>query len=114
MDLALEEQQSRDRTVVRVAGDLDTHSAPKLRQRLVELVSEGHHKINVDLSDVEFLDAAGLAVLVGGLKRVRTYSDQGQLLVVCHGRIGEVFQITGLTRVFTLYDTLEQALRARD
>ncbi|MGH8910752.1 MAG: STAS domain-containing protein [Egibacteraceae bacterium] len=110
MDLTLEHRESGDRTVLDVGGEIDVYTAPKLRERLVELVSEGRYKIIVDMTKVEFLDSTGLGVLVGGLKRVR--SHDGQLALVCNQeRIYKIFRITGLTKVFPMYDSIDEALQ---
>ncbi len=96
-------------TVIVVRGELDVYSAPRLREALVELVSEGHRKLIADLEGVEFLDSTGLGVLVGGLKRLR--SNDGDLSLVCtQARVLKVFDITGLTGVFRISSTLEDAL----
>ena len=74
------------------------------RERLIELVSQGKHQIVVDLEGVDFLDSTGLGVLVGGLKRLR--SHDGDLALVCtQHRILKVFEITGLTKVFSIHDS---------
>ncbi len=96
-------------TVIVVRGELDVYSAPKLREALIELVSEGHRKLIADLEAVEFLDSTGLGVLVGGLKRLR--SNDGDLALVCtQPRVLKVFDITGLTSVFRISSTLEDAM----
>ena len=106
------ERHSREegaRTVVEVGGEIDVYSAPSLRERLNELVAAGHHDLVVDMERVEFLDSTGLGVLVGGLKRVR--SHDGSLHLVCsQERILKVFRITGLTKVFPIHATLQEAL----
>ncbi|MGC8511878.1 MAG: STAS domain-containing protein [Acidimicrobiales bacterium] len=95
--------------VIVVRGELDVYSAPKLREALIELVSEGHRQLIADLEGVEFLDSTGLGVLVGGLKRLR--SNDGDLALVCtQPRVLKVFDITGLTSVFRISSTLEDAL----
>ncbi len=84
---------------------------PRLREKLVELVSEGHRQIVVDLEGVDFLDSTGLGVLVGGLKRLR--SHDGDLSLVCtQARILKVFEITGLTSVFSIASTVDEATTA--
>ncbi|CAN5591666.1 anti-sigma factor antagonist BldG [soil metagenome] len=109
MDLSLDHRSEGDRTILEVGGEVDVYTAPKLRERLVELVGEGHYKIIVDMTKVEFLDSTGLGVLVGGLKRVR--SHDGTLALVCNQeRILKIFRITGLTKVFPMFDTLDEAL----
>ncbi len=63
----------------------------------------------VDLEGVDFLDSTGLGVLIGGLKRVR--SHDGDLSLVCtEPRILKVFEITGLTKVFAIHDTVDAAV----
>ncbi len=110
MELSLNHRKEGDHTVLEVGGEVDVYTAPKLRERLVELVSDGHYKIIVDMTKVEFLDSTGLGVLVGGLKRVR--SHDGSLALVCsQERILKIFRITGLTKVFPIYDTLDEALQ---
>lgn len=110
--LGLEVDESRSpHIVLAVKGEVDVYTAPRLRERLVELVSQGHRRVVVDLEGVEFLDSTGLGVLVGGLKRLR--SHDGDLDLVCtQSRILKVFEITGLTKVFSIYDSVDAATAA--
>ena len=109
MDLSVTTREEGGRTIVEVGGEIDVYSAPTLRDRLNALVADGHHDLIVDMQGVEFLDSTGLGVLVGGLKRVRTHN--GSLQLVCsQERVLKVFRITGLTKVFAIHDTVEQAL----
>lgn len=113
MDLSLSTRAEGDRVVVEVGGEIDVYTAPKLREQLVELVNNGHYHLIVDMEGVEFLDSTGLGVLVGGLKRVRAHS--GALRLVCtQERILKIFRITGLTKVFPMHDSVEEALAATD
>ena len=108
MDLGLDVTEHNGHTVLAVQGEVDVYTAPRLRERLVELVTEGKRKIVVDLEGVDFLDSTGLGVLVGGLKRLR--SNDGEMsLVSTQSRILKVFEITGLTKVFSIHDSVEAA-----
>src|ERR1700752_1999970 len=109
MELGLEGDDSRKPfTVLAVKGEVDVYSPPRLRERLVYLVSQGHRQIVVDLEGVDFLDSTGLGVLVGGLKRLR--SPGGRLSLVCtQAPILKVFEITGLTSVFSIPPTVDEA-----
>lgn len=110
MDLGLDVSEENGFTVLAVRGEVDVYTAPRLREKLVELVTQGKHQIVVDLEGVEFLDSTGLGVLVGGLKRVR--SHEGDLALVCtQHRILKVFEITGLTKVFSIHDSVEDAVK---
>ena len=51
-------------------------------------------------------------MLVGGLKRVRAHD--GSLDLVCtQERVLKIFRITGLTKVFGIYQSVDQAIAAR-
>jgi anti-sigma B factor antagonist len=109
MELGLDVRESNGYSVLAVHGEVDVYTAPRFRERLISLVSEGKHRIVVDLEGVDFLDSTGLGVLVGGLKRVRTHD--GDLTLVCtKSRILKVFEITGLTKVFTIYESVDDAV----
>ena len=111
MDLSLETRQENDRTVIEVGGEIDVYTAPKLRERIIELVDEGQYHLVVDLEKVEFLDSTGLGVLVGGLKRVRGHD--GSLQLVCtQERLLKIFRITGLSKVFAIHGSQTDALAA--
>jgi anti-sigma B factor antagonist len=98
-------------TVIAVGGEIDVYTAPKLRERLIGLVEDGSYQLIVDMEDVEFLDSTGLGVLVGGLKRVR--AQDGWIDLVCtQSRILRIFRITGLNKVFAIYDTVTDAVAA--
>ena len=93
-------------------GEIDMYTAPRLRELLIDLVSKGSYQLVVNLDKVGFLDSTGLGVLVGGLKRVRAHN--GSLDLVCtQQRILKIFRITGLTEVFGIYETVDQAIAAR-
>jgi anti-sigma B factor antagonist len=97
--------------VVDVEGEIDISTAPRLRELLIDLVSQGSYQLIVNLDQVEFLDSTGLGVLVGGLNRVRAHD--GSLDLVCtRERILKIFKITGLTKVFGIHETADQAIAA--
>jgi anti-sigma B factor antagonist len=111
VDLSLTTRTEGDRTVVSVGGEIDVYTAPKLREQLIDLVTAGQYHIVVDMEGVDFLDSTGLGVLVGGLKRVRAH--EGSLQLVCsQERILKIFRITGLTKVFEIHPTVEDAVKS--
>ena len=109
MDLGLDVTEREGWAILAVRGEVDVYTAPRFRERLIELVSQGHHRILVDLEGVDFLDSTGLGVLVGGLKRVK--DKEGTMkLVANQDRILKIFDITGLSKVFPMYGSLDEAL----
>jgi anti-sigma B factor antagonist len=112
VDLKLGHYSKDGIEVVNVEGEIDIYTAPRLRELLIDLVGKGSYQLIVNLDKVGFLDSTGLGVLVGGLKRVRPHD--GSLDLVCtQEQILKIFKITGLTKVFGIYQTVDQAIAAR-
>ena len=67
----------------------------------------------VDLSGCTFIDSSILGVLLGALRRTR---EAGSAFVVVLGdgepAVRRIFEVTGLFGVFTVCDTLEEAVAA--
>ena len=88
--------------VVRVVadGEIDSTSAPVLRERLTELLDDGVTDLSVDLTSVSFLDSAGLCVLAATYRRMSAESRRMRVLASSRAVIRPQ-QITGL------YDLLQ-------
>jgi anti-sigma B factor antagonist len=97
--------------VVAVSGEIDVATAPTLRDRLQSRVASGDATIVVDLLGVSFLDSTALGVLVGALKRCREAGGDLRL-VIAEARLLKLFEITGLTDVFSIHPTVDDALKA--
>ena len=103
------EQLSDNAYVISLAGEVDLYTAPEFKQQLLEVITQGAKQVVVDFTNTTFIDSTTLGVLVGGIKRLRT--NDGELSLVCSDRnITKIFEITGLDRVFSIYDTREQAI----
>jgi anti-sigma B factor antagonist len=109
VDLTLATREVDGTTIVSVGGEIDVYTAPKLRDKITELVAAGVYHLVIDMESVEFLDSTGLGVLVGGLKKVRAHD--GSLQLVCtQDRLLKIFRITGLAKVFVIHDSADAAL----
>lgn len=85
--------------VVRVGGELDHYTAPRLRAQLVELATVGVLDVTVDLAGLAFIDSTGLCALVAGLKRIRAGGGELSLRSVTP-RTLKLLRLTGLDSVF--------------
>ncbi|MFF3418781.1 anti-sigma factor antagonist [Streptomyces sp. NPDC002698] len=97
-------------TLVTIATpEFDTYVAPRIREILVDLVNQGRFHLVVDVTAVEFFDSGGQGVLVGGLKRVRAH--EGALVLVMRSeRTRSQFRVTGLNKIFPIFDTVDRAV----
>jgi anti-sigma B factor antagonist len=109
VDFKLETKEVKSVPILKLQGEMDVYTAPRVRSRLVDLVDQGKHNIIVDLQKVDFLDSSGLGVLVGGLKRVKPHKGS-IVLIINEEKILKIFKITGLTKVFPIFDTEKKAL----
>jgi len=82
--------------VVRVSGEVDLATAPSLAEVLAGCKGGS---VLADLTDVTFMDAAGLNALVAA----RRYLDRHGASLFVQGasaRVARLFEITGLDQVF--------------
>ena len=108
MELSLATRTVAEHMVLEVGGEVDVYTAPRLRERLVELVDAGARNVIVDLGGVEFLDSTGLGVLVGAMKRLRVAN--GKFGLVCSKEpLLKIFRITALDQVFPIFPSVEAA-----
>jgi anti-sigma B factor antagonist len=104
-EFRIEERTDGSVPVIAVAGEIDVATAPQLRECLHRVIAQGQTTVILDLLGVTFLDSTALGVLVGALKRCRELG--GELhVVVADARIMKIFEITGLTKVFPIADSL--------
>ncbi|MEU0198616.1 MULTISPECIES: STAS domain-containing protein [unclassified Streptomyces] len=101
--------------VLRVSGELDLVTSPVLRQRVHDVVAEGHHCLVLDLSEVFFCDSSGVGVLIAARRLIR--SCQGRLRLVLPARgaadgshVNRVLGALGVRRLFDVYGDLDAAL----
>jgi len=92
----LRKDASSSRSLVRLRGELDVATAPGLQRRLDSLIDRGVHHLVVDLADVSFCDLAGVRVLLGADRQLRTRGGHLTLLGPCScvSRISSVFDLT--------------------
>jgi anti-sigma B factor antagonist len=104
MDITFAEKD--DWTIVTVEGRMDTVSAPDFESKVQERIAEGAKRLVVDLSRLEYISSAGLrCILVAGKSSTAT----GGRLCCCglQGVVKKVFDVSGFTSLFPVYDSLE-------
>lgn len=78
-----------------VSGELDAHSAPEFAEAFEPAVAAGA-AVEVDLTDVSFIDSSGLAALIGARQRVLDVG--GSLVVTAASNAAlRLFEIAGIS-----------------
>ncbi|MEV0182478.1 STAS domain-containing protein [Streptomyces sp. NPDC050625] len=103
-----------DWAVLRVSGELDLVTSPVLRQRVHDVVAEGHHELVLDLSEVFFCDSSGVGVLIAARRLIRSCRGRLRLILPALGtadgsHVNRVFAALGVRRLFDVYPDLESA-----
>lgn len=109
--MELQEQIHGDARVDKVLESrLDASSAPALKKRIAALIKSGHHRIALDLSDVEFIDSNGLSALVSALRQLQGGGDV--VLISPRSTVLSMFRLTRLDRVFRIFTDQAEAVAA--
>lgn len=87
---------------------IDAALAVRLREELLALIEQGHKKLVLDLSRVEFIDSSGLGLLVSVMKALGGH----QHLVLCNMKdsVYSVFRLTRMDKIFIILPTERDAL----
>ena len=96
-------------TLCRPVGELDAYTVSQFREVLSELATVP--RLLIDLSDVPFMDSAGLGALIGGIRRTREAG--GDVAVAC-GRptLTRLLHTTGFDRIVAVTETVDEAADA--
>ncbi|GAC1637245.1 MAG: STAS domain-containing protein [Candidatus Acidiferrum sp.] len=82
-----------------------------LRETVKNLVSAGKKKIVLDMSNVSYIDSAGLGILVAVYISAKTQASSIRLCALGN-KFREVLQLTRLLTIFDVYDTPEAAIQS--
>jgi anti-sigma B factor antagonist len=109
MDVLTATYETDGLVVVELVGDIDAHSATNLRERLLTVVARQGRDLVLHMGGVEFLDSAGINALVSVRRRVLLLGGSIRLAALQPGP-ERVIRICGLDRVFSIHDTVAEAI----
>ena len=86
-------------TTIRLAGRLDTITAPDLDKTINEDI-KGTKNLVIDLKDIEYVSSAGLRVILAAQKKM---DKVGAMKVTnVSQKVMEVFELTGFTDILVI------------
>ena len=107
----ISESTQNDIRIIQPQGRVDSEGAIDLELSLHEAYQAGSHQMILDLSNVSYINSAGLRILAEML--TRTQGSGGDFLVAGPSqKIRRVFQIIGFDNFFRLFDDVESAVQA--
>ncbi|MGH9746556.1 MAG: STAS domain-containing protein [Candidatus Acidiferrales bacterium] len=109
--MELSTRQSGNATIVDVVGDITLYNSPDMRKVLIDLLrAQRKSRVIVNMLNVKYIDSAGVASLVEGLKISRDLKSSFALFGLSR-TAREVLELTRLIKVFEVYNNEEEALQ---
>lgn len=105
--ISIKTDEHRDTVHMRIDGEVSMATAPDLRNRLVPLYC-ADKKIVIDLSSVSFMDSAGVATLVEGLRWSRR-QHRAFILSGVRGQVKDLISLVKLDHAFTIIPSARAA-----
>lgn len=90
--------------------ELDASTAKEFRQQIGPVI-EAHSHLILDLSNVTFVDSAGLGALLSCLRRLNDTSKELKICGLCKP-VRALFEVVRMHQIFNIYNTQEEALCA--
>lgn len=100
--------QSRS-NVLPLKGEIDLHVSPSVTASLNEMINKKPDRMVVDLSDVSYIDSAGLAALIAAMQKVEGYGGKF-MLAGLQETVRSIFEISRLDQVFQIFPDANTAL----
>lgn len=102
---------SNDIHIVAIAGSLDSTTSPAA-QKALEAVVAGARNVAMDFSQLDYISSAGLRVLLGAAKQLRTSGGTLRMFGL-NQSVREVFDISGFSAILTSYPSEADAVAAK-
>ena len=96
-------------TVFVLEGRIDTQGAVEMEQALQAAVSQGKHRMVLDMAEVRYISSAGLRTLADVLTKNKNAGGDLKLAEPSL-RVMRVLQIIGFDNFFSIYDTVAGAV----
>ncbi len=95
--------------VLDLNGEIDANYAPYLRDKLVELIQGNNGRLLVNLHNVDYIDSAGLGVLIVAHRKALA---AGGFMGLSNPQrtVQKVFELTRTNKVFDIFATVEEGI----
>jgi len=108
-DIKVKFEQQQMKLICKIDGDFDAYHSADIKKMIKEQIeTSNHRKLVIDMSDVPYIDSAGLGTMVAILKDARNYGKE-VILTSMRQNVKRIFEMTRLDKVFQIVDTPEEA-----
>jgi anti-anti-sigma factor len=109
INLKIELYEIQEKIVLELFGRIDAMSISVLDKKIESLVADGHKKLILDFSNIDYLSSAGLRLLLSLTKKLK--KDEGFLVVFgMNPDVMEIINIAGFEKVINICQSQQQAI----
>lgn len=95
--------------VISLTGRMDAVSAPQFDKTVDDFIEQGETHILIDFKSLEYISSAGLQSVLALAKRLELV-DGTVTLSDLNGAVKEVFEISGFSSIFPIYENRDAAM----
>ena len=110
MEITTTRFKRTDLAMVKVAGRINSQTAPQLAETFKGLQDEDRFKIVFDMSHVDFISSAGLRVMIDVQKTCKQWERGELVLAEVPQRILDTLDLAGFVPLFKVYDQSVEAV----
>jgi anti-sigma B factor antagonist len=99
-------------TVAEVRGEIDMATCDAMAEPLFEQLDAAHPGLVVDLSEVEFMGSAGLAVLIEAHQRTQQGTTTLAIVAPDQSPASRALTVSGLVQFLPVHRTVHEAMRS--
>ena len=103
--MEITEKKLKRTILFEVQGRIDHGSAPDLDRKLSDAIKNGHYRLAIDMTGVDYISSAGIRALITARKQARRWNRGDVKLAGLQPRIVEVFDLVGITPLFEHFDS---------
>jgi anti-sigma B factor antagonist len=111
MSFTVRKDEAKGVVIVGVDGQLIVGNRHDLKQKILAAMEAGDHKFVIDFAQTGYIDSSGLGVLLSLAKKVREQGGDLRLAGL-NDDLRTLFELTKLDTLFTLVDSVEEAVAA--
>lgn len=102
-------EEAKGALIVRLKGELDQHSAVKLRLNLDKKIMDGANNLIFDLSELDFMDSSGIGIILGRYKNVTALGGTASV-ASAKKHVEKILRMAAIDRIIPIYSSVNDAL----
>ena len=106
----IKQERLGDALVCVLEGEVNISTSPELRKAFEVIIKSNEKKVLIDFSKVAYIDSSGLATLIEMLQRLKKSGGKLSFSNMSE-KVKNVFEITKLDKLFSIFETREEALK---